>query len=109
MFQTLERVNAAMARVQPTLPPACSLTANRLTFAAFPVLGYSLTSDSVPIAPVGMATYQMKPRLNRLNGVATVIVQGARSPNSKCVWTRPGCWRRPSPCQASWTRCAAAT
>jgi CzcA family heavy metal efflux pump len=81
MFQTLERVNAAMARVQPTLPPACSLTANRLTFAAFPVLGYSLTSDSVPMTRLWeLATYQMKPRLNRLNGVATVIVQGGQEP-----------------------------
>ena len=81
MFQTLERVNAAMARVQPTLPPACSLTANRLTFAAFPILGYSLTSDSVPMTRLWeLATYQMKPRLNRLNGVATVIVQGGQEP-----------------------------
>ena len=36
MFQTLEYVNAALARVQPTLPSTAKLTANRLTFAAFP-------------------------------------------------------------------------
>jgi hypothetical protein len=34
MFQTLQYVNAALARVQPTLPPTAKLTANRLTFAA---------------------------------------------------------------------------
>src|SRR5215212_356025 len=28
MFQTLERVNAAMARVQPTLPPTARITSN---------------------------------------------------------------------------------
>ncbi len=39
MFQTLQYVNAALARVQPTLPPTAKLTANRLTFAAFPILG----------------------------------------------------------------------
>ena len=36
MFQTLQYVNAALARVQPTLPPTAKLTANRLTFAALP-------------------------------------------------------------------------
>src|SRR5947209_5853131 len=47
MFKTLDLVNAAMARVQPTLPATARLTANRLTFAAFPIMGYSLTSDTV--------------------------------------------------------------
>src|SRR5204863_6292616 len=36
MFQTLARVNAAIARVQPELPAAAKITAERLTFAAFP-------------------------------------------------------------------------
>ena len=49
MFQTLQRVNAALARVQSELPPTAKVTANRLTCAAFPILGYSLTSDSVPM------------------------------------------------------------
>ena len=81
MFQTLERVNAALARAQPSLPPTAKLTAQRLTFAAFPIIGYSLTSDTVPQTRLWeLATYEMKPRLNRLNGVATVIVQGGQEP-----------------------------
>ena len=81
MFQTLERVNAAMARVQPTLPPTARLNANRLTFAAFPIMGYSLTSSRVPQTRLWeLATYEIKPRLNRLNGVATVVVQGGQEP-----------------------------
>ena len=48
MFRTLELVNAALARVQTTLPPTAKVTANRLTFAAFPIMGYSLTSDTIP-------------------------------------------------------------
>ena len=47
MFQTLELVNAALARVQQTLPANAKVTANRLTFAAFPIMGYSLTSDKI--------------------------------------------------------------
>ena len=42
MFRTLELVNAAIARVQNTLPPTAKVTANRLTFAAFIIMGYSL-------------------------------------------------------------------
>src|SRR3954463_10705329 len=44
MYRTLELVNAALARVQSTLPATAKLNTNRLTFAAFPILGYSLTS-----------------------------------------------------------------
>jgi CzcA family heavy metal efflux pump len=81
MFQTLERVNAALARVQTTLPPTAKITANRLTFAAFPIMGYSLTSDTIPQTKLWeMATYEIKPRLNRMNGVSTVILQGGQEP-----------------------------
>jgi multidrug efflux pump subunit AcrB len=81
MFQTLQYVNAAISRVQPELPATAKIEAHRLTFAAFPVIGYSLTSDNVPQTKLWeMATYEMKPRLNRLEGVSTVIVQGGQEP-----------------------------
>jgi len=81
MFQTLQYVNAALSRVQPELPPTATIQAQRLTFAAFPVIAYSMTSDTVPQSQLWeMATYDMKPRLNRLEGVATVIVQGGQEP-----------------------------
>src|SRR5579863_7198663 len=81
MFQTLEQVNAAMARVQSSLPPTAKIETHRLTFASFPIIGYSLTSDTVPQTQLWeLATYEMKPRLNRLNGVSTVLVQGGQVP-----------------------------
>jgi multidrug efflux pump subunit AcrB len=81
MFQTLQYVNAAISRVQPELPSTAKIEAHRLTFAAFPVMGYSLTSDTTPQTQLWeMATYEMKPRLNRLDGVSTVIVQGGQEP-----------------------------
>ncbi len=49
MFQTLQYVNAAVARAQASLPSTAKLTANRLTFAAFlhrrlqPDVGYDST------------------------------------------------------------------
>ena len=81
MFQTLARVNAALATVQGTLPPTAKLRADRLTFAAFPIMGYSLTSDSVPQTTLWeLATYDLKPRLNRMSGVSTIVVQGGQEP-----------------------------
>ena len=81
MFQTLQYVNAAISRVQPELPASAKIEAHRMTFAAFPIIGYSLTSDSVPQTKLWeMATYEMKPRLNRLEGVSTVIIQGGQEP-----------------------------
>jgi CzcA family heavy metal efflux pump len=81
MNRTLELVNAALARVQSSLPSTAKLTANRLTFAAFPIMGYSLTSDKIPQTTLWeMATYDIKPRLNRQTGVSTVVVQGGQVP-----------------------------
>ena len=81
MFQTLQYVNAAISRIQPELPSTAKIEAHRLTFAAFPIIGYSLTSDTMPQTQLWeMATYELKPRLNRLEGVSTVIVQGGQEP-----------------------------
>ena len=86
MFQTLQYVNAAISRVQPELPATAKIEAHRLTFAAFPIIGYSLTSDSMPQTKLWeLATYDMKPRLNRLDGVSTVIIQGGQEPEFHIV------------------------
>ena len=81
MFQTLQRVDSAVARAQSTLPSTATIDTHRLTFASFPIMGYSLTSQTVPATQLWeMATYEIKPRLNRLDGVATVVVQGGQQP-----------------------------
>ncbi|MGB7197834.1 MAG: efflux RND transporter permease subunit, partial [Acidobacteriaceae bacterium] len=81
MFQTLQRVNSAMAAVQASLPPTASIEATRLRFSSFPILGFGLTSSTMPATRLWeVATYDMKPRLNRVNGVATVLVQGGEEP-----------------------------
>jgi multidrug efflux pump subunit AcrB len=81
MFRTLEYVNAALARVQPNLPPTAKLVSNRSTFAVFPIIGYSLTSDNIPPSQLWeLATYTIKPRLNRVNGVSLVVLQGGQVP-----------------------------
>jgi CzcA family heavy metal efflux pump len=81
MFQTLQLVNAAVARVQQSLPSTAVITTNRLTFATFPILGYALTSNTVSQTRLWeLATYELKPPLNRLDGVSTVVVQGGQVP-----------------------------
>jgi CzcA family heavy metal efflux pump len=81
MILTLQRVDAVVARLQGELPATAKLETHRLTFAVFPIIGYSLTSDSVPQNRLWeIATYDLKPRINRLDGVATVVIQGGRVP-----------------------------
>jgi multidrug efflux pump subunit AcrB len=81
MPQTLQLVNSAIARIQSTLPTTAVIDINRLDFASFPILGYSMTSEKVPQTDLWeIATYDIKPRLNRLNGVASVIIQGGKQP-----------------------------
>ena len=81
MVLTLQRVDAVVARLQAELPPTAKVQTHRLTFATFPIIGYSLTSDTLsPDNLWEIATYDIKPRLNRLDGVASVLVQGGRVP-----------------------------
>lgn len=81
MILTLQRVDAVAARLQAELPPTAKIETHRLTFAVFPILGYSMTSDTVPQNKLWeIATYDLKPRINRLDGVASVIIQGGQVP-----------------------------
>ena len=86
MYQTLQLVDAALSKVQQSLPPTVRITTNRLTFATFPILGYSLTSDSLSQTALWeMATYELKPPLNRTAGVSMVTVQGGKIPEYHIV------------------------
>jgi CzcA family heavy metal efflux pump len=81
MVTTLQLVDAALAQARAVLPATAVISSHRLTFASFPIIGYSLISDVVPQTQLWtMANYEFKPRLNRLNGVATVVVQGGQEP-----------------------------
>src|SRR5579871_1261239 len=86
MFRTLQLVDAAIGRARQTLPNTATITTNRLTFATFPILGYSLTSDRLSQTQLWeLATYQLKPPLNRAPGVSTVTVQGGKVPEFHIV------------------------
>jgi CzcA family heavy metal efflux pump len=86
MFHTLQLADAALSKVAQTLPATARITTNRLTFATFPILGYALTADDRGPATISqtqlweIATYDLKPPLNRVEGVSTVVVQGGKVP-----------------------------
>jgi multidrug efflux pump subunit AcrB len=81
MFETLQRVNAALAQVESSLPPTVRMHAQRLRFSSFPILGFGMTSDTIPQTRLWeLATYQIIPRLNRVNGVSSVLLQGGEVP-----------------------------
>ncbi|HTV59448.1 MAG TPA: efflux RND transporter permease subunit [Verrucomicrobiae bacterium] len=86
MFQTLQRVNAALARVESTLPPTARITSDRLEFSSFPIMGYAFTSGTISQQQLWeMATYAVKPRLASLQGVSTILIQGGDVPEFHIV------------------------
>ncbi|MGA8162107.1 MAG: efflux RND transporter permease subunit, partial [Acidobacteriaceae bacterium] len=82
MFQTLQLVDAAVARIQQSLPPTAQISTNRLTFATLdPIVGYALTSKTISQTRLWeLATYELKPPINRLDGVSSVVIQGGQIP-----------------------------
>src|SRR6516225_897852 len=81
MIETLQMVDAAVSRIQSSLPSTAKIESHRMDFSSFPIIGYSLTSDKVPQTDLWeLATYDIKPRLNSLPGVSSVLVQGGQRP-----------------------------
>src|SRR3989442_11341252 len=80
IIQSLQLVQARLSQLATTLPPTARIEhVERLTFAVFPVTGYSLTSDTRDLAGLrDIATYTIRPRLARLPGIATVGVAGGK-------------------------------
>ncbi|HKG58678.1 MAG TPA: efflux RND transporter permease subunit [Pyrinomonadaceae bacterium] len=79
--QELSLVQARMSQLLTSLPPTAEIrNIDRLTFAVFPVSGYSLTSDKRDQATLtDLATYIVRPQLARLPGVAIVGVAGGKT------------------------------
>jgi CzcA family heavy metal efflux pump len=98
IVQTLQLTDAALSKVQQTLPATATIVTHRLSFATFPILGYALTADAPqpggppPVSATQLwelATYDLKPPLNRVNGVSTVVVQGGQVPEFHVVPSLP--------------------
>ena len=77
----LQLVQARMSQLLSSLPPTAEIrNIERLTFAIFPVTGFSLTSDKRdPATLTDLANYIVRPQLARLSGVAVVGVAGGKT------------------------------
>ena len=79
MQLALQRVQEAMARVSPDLPPDTHVDVAPMNTALFPILGYALTSDTKSEAELWeLAEYTLMPELVRIPGVSQAQVQGGR-------------------------------
>ncbi len=80
IIQELQLVQARLSQLSSTLPPTAQIrNVERLTFAVFPVAGYSLTSNRRDQAGLrDVANYVIRPQLTRLQGVAIVGVAGGK-------------------------------
>src|SRR5438105_1855288 len=81
ILQELQLVQARLSQVSSTLPPTAKIrNVERLTFAVFPVTGYSLISYSRDAASLrDVANYIIRPRLTRLPGVRVVGIAGGKT------------------------------
>jgi len=81
MVQAELYVLSRIAQIQSVLPATAETRVHRLTFNAFPIIGISLTSPGRSITDLWeIATYDIKPRLLRIEGIARVDLVGGRVP-----------------------------
>jgi CzcA family heavy metal efflux pump len=75
MLQCQSQVN----KILPSLPSGTSFEVERMDPTVFPVIAYSLTSDSHSLVELrDLALYTLRPALSTVSGVARVGVQGGR-------------------------------
>jgi len=75
MLQCQSQVN----KILPSLPTGTSFEVERMDPTVFPVIAYSLTSDSHSLVELrDLALYTLRPALSTVSGVARVTVQGGR-------------------------------
>jgi len=77
MVSAMLQVASAINQIRSTLPATLTFGVKRMDPTAFPVLGYSLTSNVHTLVELrDMALYQIRPLLSAIPGVAKVDVLG---------------------------------
>ena len=75
--QDMLAAEAAVNKLIATLPPGTTFGVRRMDPSFFPVISYSMTSDSRPLSELyDIAEYQLRPILSTTTGVAKVDVNG---------------------------------
>ncbi|HEX3068352.1 MAG TPA: efflux RND transporter permease subunit, partial [Thermoanaerobaculia bacterium] len=80
IIQTLQLVQTRVSQLASKLPPGATIErTERLTFAVFPIIGYSITS---PVRDLGtlrnLAEVTLRPPVARIDGVSSVEVLGGQ-------------------------------
>jgi multidrug efflux pump subunit AcrB len=75
MVMALQLVQEKVAEVQSELPSGITVDVQRLTPSVFPIISYNVTG-APPAVLRELATYNIRPRLARLPGVAQARVEG---------------------------------
>lgn len=71
------QISSAIAQISSSLPSDLQLTVTRMNPTSFPILGYSLVSNTLsPTALYDLARYQLMPLFLDVSGVADVQVLG---------------------------------
>ena len=86
MVSAMLEASAQVNRILPDLPTGTSFDVIRLDPTVFPVIAYSLTSDTrSPVELQDLALYQLRPALSAVNGVAKIGVQGGAAEEFRVV------------------------
>ena len=81
VLNALHLVQGRISQITTTLPLGAHFYVNRLTFSVFPIVGFSVTSDTRSLSDLwSLAYYDLAPRLYRLPGVAEAKIVGGRKP-----------------------------
>jgi CzcA family heavy metal efflux pump len=79
-------VLSRLSQIRHALPPTADVQVHRLTFAAFPAIGISMTSKTRSITDLWeRARYDIYPRFLRIKGVARLNLVGGRVPEYHVV------------------------
>ena len=80
MVAAMLQVQSAIQQASATFPAGTATTVTRMDPTVFPVLAYSLTSDTRPATELrDIALYQLRPLLSTVQGVGRLGVQGGQT------------------------------
>ena len=73
-------LQAKISSIRNQLPPNANILVERMNATFFPIMGYSLTSDSTNLVDLrDIALYTIRPAFSRIRGVSQIKVTGGRT------------------------------
>ncbi len=79
ILDALHLVQGRITEAMPSLPANTRVSTTRVTFSVFPMIGFSITSETRSLTDLyDLAYYQIAPRLYRLPGIAETRIVGGR-------------------------------